>query len=319
MIESSPLQRLKQAQTQINQVIVGKTEAVETALACLLAGGHLLIEDIPGVGKTTLAHSLAISLGTSWQRIQFTADLLPADILGLSVYQRSTEEFKFHPGPIFHQLILADEINRGTAKTQSALLEAMAEKRVTVEGKTRDLPQPFFVIATQNPLDTAGTFPLPDSQLDRFLLSISLGYPAAESELELLAGIDRQQMLQQLPVVLQENDLSLLQQQTREVHRSDSLLGYLQALLLASREWPGLRNGLSPRAGLALLHCASALAVLAGRDYCQPEDIQRIFPALCRHRLVYRDSVNNSQTDTLALATEILHSVPVLEAVHQRA
>ncbi len=319
MKQTQAWQRLKQSQEQINQVIVGKSEAVEAALACLLAGGHLLIEDIPGVGKTTLAHSLAISLGTSWQRIQFTADLLPADILGLSVYQRSNEVFEFHPGPIFHQLILADEINRGTAKTQSALLEAMAEKRVTVEGNTRKLPQPFFVIATQNPLDNAGTFPLPDSQLDRFLLSISLGYPTAKAELELLSGADRQQMLEKLPVVLHEHDLAELQEQTRAVYRSDSLLHYLQALLLATREWAGLKNGLSPRAGLALLHCASAIAVLAGRDYCQPEDIQKVFPALCRHRLIYQDSISNTQADPEALAAEIIRSVPVLEAVHNRA
>jgi len=318
MNDTSLFQRLQQAQTQVNQIIVGKHEAVETAFACLLAGGHLLIEDIPGVGKTTLAHTLAITLGTSWQRIQFTSDMLPADIVGVSIYQRQSDTFEFHPGPVFNQLILADEINRGTPKTQSALLEAMAESQVTVDGKTRELPLPFFVIATQNPLDTAGTFPLPDSQLDRFLLSISLGYPDPDEERKLLAGSDRQLLLQQLDAILQTQDLASLQQQTREVFRSEALLNYLQSLLGASREWPGLRSGLSPRAGLALMHCASAIAILSGRDYCLPEDIQRVFPDLCRHRLVYRN--NSDQADNTAdkLSADILASVAVMEADHQR-
>ncbi len=312
------VERLKQARAQVNQLIVGKPTAVEAAFACLLAGGHLLIEDIPGVGKTTLAHSLAVTLGTSWQRIQFTSDMLPADILGVSIYQRQTDTFEFHSGPIFNQLVLADEINRGTPKTQSALLEAMAEKRVTVDGKTRQLPQPFFVIATQNPLDNAGTFPLPDSQLDRFLLSISIGYPQANEERQLLAGTDRQELLQQSLPMLQADDLAALQLLTRSVYRSEALLNYLQALLAASRKWPGLKHGLSPRAGLALMHCASAMAVLSGRDYCLPEDIQKIFPNLCRHRLIIRDSLNQQASTPEGLAAEILNSVAVLDADHHR-
>lgn len=318
MTQQTTFQRLQYAQAQVNQLIVGKPEAVEAAFACLLAGGHLLIEDIPGVGKTTLAHTLAITLGTIWQRIQFTSDMLPADIVGVSIYQRQSDTFEFHPGPVFNQLILADEINRGTPKTQSALLEAMAEKQVTTDGKTRQLPQPFFVIATQNPLDTAGTFPLPDSQLDRFLLSITLGYPEPEEERQLLAGTDRQELLKKLTAVLEDHDLEDLQQQTRDVYRSEHLLTYLQSLLAATRTWPGLNNGLSPRAGLALMHCASAIAVLSGRDYCLPEDIQRIFPDLCRHRLEYRN--NHEITDSTAekLAADILASVPVLEADHHR-
>lgn len=318
MSDTSLFHRLQQAQAQVNQLIVGKREAVETAFACLLAGGHLLIEDIPGVGKTTLAHTLAITLGTSWQRIQFTSDMLPADIVGVSIYQRQSDSFEFHPGPVFNQLILADEINRGTPKTQSALLEAMAENQVTVDGKTRELPQPFFVIATQNPLDTAGTFPLPDSQLDRFLLSISLGYPAPDEERKLLAGTDRQVMLKQLTAVLQTSDLASLQQQTRDVFRSEELLNYLQALLSASREWPGLKSGLSPRAGLALMHCASAIAVLSGRDYCLPEDIQRVFPNLCHHRLIHSNNIDNSDNTAEQLSADILASVAVMEADHHR-
>ena len=279
-------EQIEAVKAQVDSVLLGKSETVRMALACLLAGGHLLIEDVPGVGKTTLAHALAASLGLQYQRIQFTSDLLPSDILGVSVYQREHGEFRFHPGPIFSQLILADEINRATPKTQSALLEAMAEQQVTIDGQTRALPQPFFVVATQNPVDLAGTFPLPDSQLDRFLMRLNIGYPAAEAEREMLSGADRRDLLAQLKPILAPGDLQTLRQHVRQLRASDALVDYVQRLLAASRVQSTLKLGLSPRAGLALLAASRGMAFLAGRDFVLPEDVQQVFVAVTAHRMV---------------------------------
>ena len=285
-INMGKAEQIEAVKAQVDSVLLGKSETVRMALACLLAGGHLLIEDVPGVGKTTLAHALAASLGLQYQRIQFTSDLLPSDILGVSVYQREQGEFRFHPGPIFSQLILADEINRATPKTQSALLEAMAEQQVTIDGQTRALPQPFFVVATQNPVDLAGTFPLPDSQLDRFLMRLNIGYPAAEAEREMLAGIDRRELLAQLKPILAPGDLQSLRQHVRQLRASDALVDYVQRLLAASRVQSNLKLGLSPRAGLALLAASRGMAFLAGRDFVLPEDVQQVFVAVTAHRMV---------------------------------
>lgn len=306
--------RLGAALDQVNALILGKSEQVELAFACLLARGHLLIEDLPGVGKTTLAQSLAITLGVDYQRIQFTADLLPADILGVSVYRRDQERFEFHPGPIFSQLVLADEVNRATPKTQSALLEAMAEQQVTIEGRSLALPEPFFVIATQNPLDAVGTFPLPDSQLDRFLLCISLGYPSAAAERQLLTEPNRQILLEQQSAAITPEAIAALQQAALKIHISDALLDYVQALIGHTRHHPELLTGLSPRAGLALVRVASALALVRGRDYCLPEDIQAVFPALARHRLQARRGTSDTggePVDGTTLAARVLAEVEI--------
>ena len=268
-----------------SRIILGKERAVRLALACVLARGHLLIEDIPGVGKTTLAHVLARLLGLQFQRIQFTSDMLPADIVGVSVFDRREGAFRFHPGPVFAQLVLADEINRATPKAQSALLEAMEERQVSAEGTTWPLPEPFFVIATQNPSDQIGTFPLPESQLDRFLMRISLGYPDRAAERALLAGEDRREMLARLPAELQPGELDALFAATRAVHVGPRLLDYVQNLLAASRDGANFALGLSPRAGLALLAAARAWALLHGRDHVQPEDVQAVLPAVAGHRL----------------------------------
>jgi MoxR-like ATPase len=277
--------RLKDAVRTVNSIVMGKAQQVKLAFSCLLARGHLLIEDLPGVGKTTLAHALATVIGVRYQRIQFTSDLLPADILGVSIYRRDQEKFEFHPGPIFAQLVMADEINRATPKTQSALLEAMAEGQVTIEGHTHALPKPFFVIATQNPLDLGGTFPLPDSQLDRFLLSISLGFPEPEVERELLTARDRSLMLRDTRPVLSPDDVMLLGLDCQKVHVSPALLDYVQALLAGTRSNRWFVTGLSPRAGIAMLQCCKAYAYLEGRDYAIPEDVKAIFPGLARHRM----------------------------------
>jgi len=271
---------------QVNRVLLGKPRQVKLAFTCLVAGGHLLLEDVPGVGKTTLAHALAASFALDFQRVQFTSDLLPSDIIGVSVYERETAQFRFHPGPIFTGLLLADEINRATPKTQSALLEAMAEAQVTVDGQTHMLPQPFFVVATQNPLDLAGTFPLPDSQLDRFMLRVSLDYPDATAERALLTGSDRRDLLAQLSPQLDNAGLAELGRRAQGITASGALLDYLQALLAASRRHADIRVGLSPRAGLALLGAARAWALLSGRSHVLPEDIQALFVPLAAHRLV---------------------------------
>lgn len=270
---------------QINRVVLGKERQVRLAIACLLARGHLLIEDVPGVGKTTLAHTLARTLGLDFHRIQFTSDLLPADILGVAVYQRETGGFTFHPGPIFAQVILADEINRASPKAQSALLEAMEERQVSVEGETRPLPEPFFVIATQNPTEQIGVFPLPESQLDRFLMRIHLGYPDAGAERNLLRGSDRRDLLETLHPALTPEMFLDVQRQVSAIKVSDALLDYLQALLAATRADEHFAQGLSPRAGLALKHAAQAWAYLEGRDFVLPEDIQAVFPSVAGHRL----------------------------------
>jgi len=283
--ESDRLDRLKDAVSTVNRIIMGKEQQVKLAFSCLLARGHLLIEDLPGVGKTTLAHALATVIGVRYQRIQFTSDLLPADILGVSIYRRDQEKFEFHPGPIFAELVLADEINRATPKSQSALLEAMAEGQVTIEGETHILPKPFFVIATQNPLDLVGTFPLPDSQLDRFLLSISLGFPEPEVERELLTAQDRILMLGETRAVISPDDVLQLNKDCEKIHVSEALLDYVQALLAETRNSRWFETGLSPRAGIAMLRCSKAFAFLEGRDFAIPEDVKAIFPGLARHRM----------------------------------
>jgi MoxR-like ATPase len=271
---------------QISTIVVGKRPQIEDAVACLLAGGHLLIEDVPGVGKTTLAHALAVSLGLEFRRVQFTADLMPSDLIGVSVFERAKEAFVFHPGPVFAQVLLADEINRAGPKTQSALLEAMEEHQVTVDNDTRALPVPFFVIATQNPSDQLGTYPLPESQLDRFLLRITLGYPDQAAERELLAGGDRRHAAMQLAAVLPPADLLLAQQEVLAVRAAPALLDYLQALIAASRSGAWFTQGLSPRAGIAVLRVARARALMAGRDYVAPDDVQAILPQAIAHRMV---------------------------------
>jgi MoxR-like ATPase len=279
-------QTLKAIRDQLNTVIVGKPDQVQDCVACLLAGGHLLIDDVPGVGKTTLAHALARTFGLQFSRVQFTSDLMPSDLSGVSVYERGKEAFVFHPGPLFAQVLLADEINRASPKTQSALLEAMEEKQVTVEGETRPLPEPFFVIATQNPMDQIGTYALPESQLDRFLMRISLGYPDRAAERELLLGNDRRAMLDTLPSLLGAGELRALQQQVLSIHAAGPLLDYVQDLIAATRGGQWFLQGLSPRAGIAVLRAAKALAFLSGRDYVAPDDVQAILPQTIAHRLI---------------------------------
>ena len=294
---------------QAEQVILGKPHQIRLALACLLARGHLLIEDLPGVGKTTLAHALARSLGLQFQRIQFTSDMLPADILGVSVYQRESADFKFHPGPIFAQMILADEINRATPKTQSALLEAMEEQQVTTESVTRPLPSPFFVIATQNPTYQIGTFPLPESQLDRFLMRIRLGYPDAHAERGLLAGEERREIVSRLSPHMEAAELLALQQHVKQVFVSPALLDYAQAILRHTRESARYVHGLSPRAGLSLLAASRAWALLDERNAVIPDDVQAVLPGVASHRL---QSVQDAQiSDGDKLVRELIEAVAI--------
>jgi len=292
---------------QICEVIVGKNQAVKLAVACLLARGHLLIEDIPGVGKTTLSQALARSLALAFQRIQFTSDLLPADILGNSIFDQGEQRFVFHSGPLFSQVVLIDEVNRATAKTQSALLEAMEEHHISIDGVTYELPEPFFVIATQNPQHQVGTFPLPESQLDRFLMRIELGVPDRASERAMLLGMDRREMLKELKPVFSIRTLLEIQDNVRKVHASSALLDYLQDLLDASRQRHN--TGLSPRAGLALLHASQAWALMNGRDMVLPEDIQAVGIAVMAHRLGH--DIEQSGQSGRTLADNLLHSVPV--------
>src|SRR5450759_3556591 len=277
-------QQLDSVVRQVGTVILGKQRQIRLAIACILARGHLLIEDIPGVGKTTLAHALATALGLQFQRIQFTSDLLPADILGVSIFDREAAAFRFHPGPIFSQVILADEINRATPKTQSALLEAMEEHQVTAEGETRPLPEPFFVIATQNPSHQVGTFPLPESQLDRFLMRIELGYPDRDAERALLQGEERRNLVATLDPCLAPGELIELQAGANQVHAAAALLDYIQAIVEHTRRAPEFTNGLSPRAALGILHAAKAWAMLEGRDKVLPDDVQAILPGVAGHR-----------------------------------
>ena len=278
--------QIEKVVAQVGSIILGKEQALRLAVCCLFARGHLLIEDIPGVGKTTLAHALATSLGMGFQRIQFTSDLLPADIIGVSIFNRDSGGFQFHPGPIFSQVVLADEVNRATPKAQSALLEAMEEHQVTAEGETRRLPEPFFVIATQNPSYQVGTFPLPESQLDRFLMRIHLGYPDGDAERALLQGEDRRDLLAALKPAMGPQDLASLQRTAHQVHASNALLDYVQALADHTRRTADYVNGLSPRAALALLHAARAWALMAGRAHVVPEDVQAVLPVVVGHRLV---------------------------------
>ena len=295
---------------QINSVILGKSGQIRLAIACLLARGHLLIEDVPGVGKTTLAHAIATCLGLKFQRIQFTSDLLPADIIGVSVYNRESSRFEFHPGPVFTNVVLADEVNRATPRAQSALLEAMEENQVTTEGETRLLPQPFFVIATQNPSHQIGTFPMPESQLDRFLMRLELGYPDAQAERELLNGTDRRALLASLKPHIGPEDLLQLQREVQQVHVSPALLDYLQALLNHTRQDSAFAHGLSPRAGLALLHGARAWAYMDGRKSVIPEDLQAVLPAVVAHRLSAANGDGGTATGT-RLAEQLVQQVAI--------
>ncbi len=297
--------------SQLETVIVGKRPQVELAVCCLLAGGHLLIEDLPGVGKTTLAHALAAALGLQFARAQFTADLMPGDLLGVSVFDRNRSEFVFHPGPVFSQVLLADEINRAGPKVQSALLEAMEERQVSVDGQTRRLPQPFFVIATQNPFDQLGTYALPESQLDRFLLCVSLGYPDRAAERALLEGRDRRELIAALQPALDPAGLATLQQRVQAVHASPALLDYLQALLAETRNGRWFVEGLSPRAGLALLRAARAWALLQERDYAIPDDVRHVLPAVAGHRLRTPDSAVVDRVASLRSIGALLDQVPV--------
>jgi MoxR-like ATPase len=307
MLPEALRQALRDAQAQVNTLVLGKAQEVRLAFVALLSDGHLLIEDLPGLGKTTLAHALAATLGLGFQRVQFTSDLLPADILGVSVFDAQARRFEFHPGPIFAHVLLADEINRAPPRTQSALLEAIAEHQVTVDGTTHALPNPFFVIATQNPVDLAGTYPLPDSQLDRFLLRLTLGYPNEDAERALLAGQDRRAMIAQAQPLLGSGDVLALRTAAANVHTGEALVAYVQALLARSRRHPGVRVGLSPRAGLALLRAARAYALLLGREHAVPEDVQALFNAVAAHRLVGDADAG----DGASLARAILHAVPV--------
>ncbi len=289
---------------QLNRVILGKEDQINLCLACLLARGHLLIDDIPGVGKTTLAHALAKTLGLSFQRVQFTSDLLPADVLGVSIYDRETGAFRFQRGPIFSQLVLADEINRASPKAQSALLEAMEEHQVTLDGQSMPLPEPFFVIATQNPQEQIGTFPLPESQLDRFLMRVQLGYPAAAAERELLRGVDRRDLINSLQAVVSCADLMALQQRVLEVHVSAPLLDYVQALVAHTRNVAAQTAGLSPRAAIGMLRAARAWALIAGRDAVIPEHVQQVFSAVVEHRV-------RQQGGGATAAARLLAAVPI--------
>ncbi len=300
------IQHIQKTLKQINHVIYGKPQQIKLAFCCLLARGHLLIEDVPGVGKTVLSHILASSLGLNFNRIQFTSDLLPADILGSAVYEPANGSFRFHAGPIFNQVILADEINRATPKTQSALLEAMEEQQVSIEGKTRPLPKPFFVIATQNPGHQIGTFPLPESQLDRFLMCLELGYPDVKAERRILAGENRRHVPETHEPAIDPETLQQLQQCVERVHMSEALLDYVQAILSFSRTSPHYLTGLSPRAGLALVHAARAWALIHDRDHVLPEDIQQLLPYVAAHRLhsISKMSASN-RTEIIAPLTEV--------------
>ena len=304
-IDSSNKHTIQAVIDAASSIILGKQHQIKLSLTCILAGGHLLIEDLPGMGKTTLAHTLAAALGLGFRRTQFTSDLLPADIIGVSVYDRNSANFQFHPGPIFTNVLLADEINRATPKTQSALLEAMEEQQVTIDGDTHALPKPFFVIATQNPKHHIGTFPLPESQLDRFLMRITLGYPDAVSERALLKNQGGRAIAGALQAVCDVETLLKLQQSVHNIHVSDNLLDYLQNIIQYTRTQ--FSTGLSPRAGLGLRQCAQAWALVAGRDFVIPEDIQAVLPSVVTHRL----SAGNISAENSNVAAQILEHVAI--------
>lgn len=308
--QADPVELIDATVAQLNRIILGKEHELRLCIACLLARGHLLIEDIPGVGKTTLAHALAESLGLSYQRVQFTSDLLPADIIGVSVFERETSEFRFHKGPIFSQLVLADEVNRATPKAQSALLEAMEEHQVTADGHTYPLSAPFFVIATQNPIYQIGTYPLPESQLDRFLMRIELGYPDPALERQLLLGQDRRDLLATLSSTLTPQQLLLMQTMVRGVHVSDALLDYVQAIVRYTRESPHYEAGLSPRAAIALLRAAQAWSLLHGHLGVLPEDVQAVLSCVVGHRLKPRDGAQSSSAREVGEAVLKAVAVP---------
>jgi MoxR-like ATPase len=305
------LEKFRATASQIGTIIVGKTLQIRQSLTCLLAGGHLLIEDAPGVGKTTLAHAIALSMGLPFRRIQFTSDLLPSDVIGVSVYERTSGQFVFHPGPIFTEVLLADEINRASPKTQSALLEAMEENQVSVDGLSRPLPQPFFVIATQNPFHQVGTFPLPESQLDRFLMCISLGYPDRDAERALLAGEARRDLLKALQPVARPSDLLAAQAEVKKVFVSAALLDYVQALIAHTRASGKYAEGLSPRGGLALLAAARAWAWLDGREHVIPEDVQNIMASVAGHRLHATSRESGRALHGRELVAQLIAAVPV--------
>lgn len=295
---------------EVGQVLLGKEDKIKLTLACLLSDGHLLIEDLPGMGKTTLAHALAKVLGLSYQRVQFTSDMLPADIIGVSVFNRDQSQFEFHPGPVFTQLLLADEINRTTPKTQSALLEAMEERQVTVEGQTRKLDDPFFVIATQNPLSQMGTFPLPESQLDRFLMRVSIGYPDAAAEKQLFQGGDPRRQLSTLKTCLKPEQLPKIKAAADQIKTSDSLLDYLQRLVHYTRHSPDFACGLSPRGALGLLRVAKTWAFMHGRGYVIAEDLQALIPSVVAHRIA--PAASGSEGHEHALVAKLLNEVDVM-------
>jgi MoxR-like ATPase len=300
---------LQNALRTLESIILGKPAQVRLCLACLLARGHLLIEDVPGVGKTTLAHALAHVLGLAWHRVQFTSDLLPADIIGVAVFDRATQQFHFRQGPIFTQLLLADEVNRASPRTQSALLEAMEERQVSADLSTYPLPEPFFVVATQNPHEQLGTFALPESQLDRFLMRVTLGYPDAAHERELLRSGERRDLLPQIGPALNPEAVVRIQAEVRKVHISEPLLDYAQGLIARTRDRADLKLGLSPRGGQGLIRAAQAWAYIANRRAVLPEDVQAVVPSVVAHRLEHRDS--SSSADSLVIAQELLQSVPV--------
>ena len=313
-LDNQPLQQRLQAMlVSINEIVLDKPAVVKLAVACLLANGHLLLQDLPGMGKTTLAHAIANHLGLSFNRVQFTSDMLPADILGISLYKTDTGTFEFKPGPIFCQLLLADEINRSSPKTQSALLEAMEERQVSQDGVTRKLPEPFFVIATQNPTQQSGVFILPESQLDRFLMCLSLGYPSVNAERELLLGKDRRQMLSQITPMLDTQSLQQAQAQAKDVYIADVVIDYLQRLVAKTRESRDY-HGLSTRGVLALKQAAQAFAYLGGYNEVTPEDIQAVFAAVVDHRLgqafIPFNHLGGEQPQSIA--TQLLRQVPVM-------
>lgn len=302
--------QIDQAVAEIGTVILGKETKIRLALCCLLAKGHLLIEDLPGMGKTTLSNALARVLGLDYKRVQFTSDLLPADVLGVSIFNQDVAEFQFLPGPVFTQVLLADEINRATPKSQSALLEAMEEGQVTIEGQTRELPAPFFVIATQNPTTQFGTYPLPESQLDRFLMRLSLGYPNKEAERKVLMGEDNHRRLARLQQAISTQQLIAIQQAVTEIHCSDSLLDYVQRLVEYTRTHGNFACGLSPRGAIALVRCAKTWALMAGRGHVVPEDVQTVLPSVVEHRLV---TSLDYRSDSHGLSEQILEDVAVID------